>query len=290
MARISSNRPGRGVLDGREHVEGALRVGSRQDPTGLGLHGDGRHVVADRIVQLARQHVALTQLGLLDVADPGVGMEPDGRAEGGGEQEEAVSGHHLGHPGRIGDVRDGEPGHDEPQADHRLAPGTPAEQRVRQHERRGDAPQQARLAGGEAPRHVNRRQRPEGERDRGQRAGAPPQQGEGDHDRGGQRDRSPRQLGAQERLQHRPRHEHADEHPVGPGSITRLRGAGFVPQHAQGVAQHRASVEMRDGVRISRKHDLHIRPVGGAVRAGGRMYAPSRLVTVPACRPLAPCR
>ena len=48
-----------------ERDHGALRIGGRHDPTGLRPDGDGRHVVGDGVVQLARQLFALTQLDLL---------------------------------------------------------------------------------------------------------------------------------------------------------------------------------------------------------------------------------
>jgi len=63
-------------------------VGCCQGTPGLGLDGDGRDVVADRVVEFSRELVALAEFGLLDVADAGVGVVTDRRAERGGEQEE----------------------------------------------------------------------------------------------------------------------------------------------------------------------------------------------------------
>ncbi len=82
-------------------------MGRRQGASGLGLDGDGRDVVADGVVQFAGELVALAELRLLDVADTAVGVVADRRAERGGEQEEAVPGHHLFGCGGVGDVGHG---------------------------------------------------------------------------------------------------------------------------------------------------------------------------------------
>jgi hypothetical protein len=91
-------------------------VGCRQGTSGLGLDDDGGDVVAHGVVEFAGQLVALTERGLLDVADPGVGVEANRRADRGGEQEEPVRADHVGSGRGIGDVRDAKPGQDEPQA------------------------------------------------------------------------------------------------------------------------------------------------------------------------------
>ena len=92
-------------------------------PPGHGLpeDGDRRDVVADGIVELAGELVALTEPCLLDVADAYGGLETDRRTERGGGQEEPVVGNHLASAGWIGDVRDDEPGQDDAQADHGFA-------------------------------------------------------------------------------------------------------------------------------------------------------------------------
>jgi len=79
--------PRRGLLDGLEGGQCAVGVGCRQGTPGLGLDDDGRDVVADRVVELTRELVALTELGLLDVSDPGACVIADRRAERGREQE-----------------------------------------------------------------------------------------------------------------------------------------------------------------------------------------------------------
>ena len=114
-------RPRRRFLDCRQRGRGTVGVGGGHDAAGLSLDGDGRDVVADGVMELAGQLVALTELGLLDVADPDVGVEADRRTERGGEQEEPVAGDHLGGRSRIGDVGDGEPGQDDREADGGLA-------------------------------------------------------------------------------------------------------------------------------------------------------------------------
>lgn len=88
MARISSS-----VRDAASSMVSSVAsarsgwVAARARP-GLGLDGDGRHVMADRVVQLAGELVALAEFGLLDVADAGVGVVADRGAQRGGEAAE----------------------------------------------------------------------------------------------------------------------------------------------------------------------------------------------------------
>jgi len=63
-------RPRRRVLDRLQGSQCAIGMGGCQGPPGLSLDGDGRDVVANRVVELASELVALAELGPLDVADP----------------------------------------------------------------------------------------------------------------------------------------------------------------------------------------------------------------------------
>src|SRR4051794_40827365 len=81
------------------------------------LGGTQQSLVADRVVQLARELVALAELGLRDVADARVGVVADRRAQRGREQEEPERAHHLASVGRIGDGRDSKPGQEDTEAD-----------------------------------------------------------------------------------------------------------------------------------------------------------------------------
>jgi hypothetical protein len=161
-------------------------VGARQSAPGLGLDGHCRQMMSNRVVEFARELVALAELRLLDVADASVGVEADRRAESGGEQEEPVPGHHLANAGLVGDVRDDEPDQDDPKSDPGLSAGTPAEQRVRQHECARDAPQQSVLVGREDPRDIDRSEDAEGDHDRGKRVGPSPRQHERDQEADGE--------------------------------------------------------------------------------------------------------
>ena len=96
MARISSSVRDAASSIVASAVCGTVGVGGGHDAAGLSLDDDGRDVVADAVMELAGQLVALTQLGLLDVADPGIGVEADRRTERGGEQDQPVAGDHLG--------------------------------------------------------------------------------------------------------------------------------------------------------------------------------------------------
>ena len=121
MARISASVRDASSSMTRSASLRRVGVGGGDHAAGLSPDDHGRDVVGDGVVQLAGQLVALTQLGLLDVADPGIGVEADRRTERGGEQDEPVAGDHLGGRSRVGDLGDGEPDEDHREADGGLA-------------------------------------------------------------------------------------------------------------------------------------------------------------------------
>ena len=62
--------------------------GRGDDPPGLGPDRDGRDVVGDGVVQLAGQLLALAQLDLVELAQPGGGPVADRGAERRREQQD----------------------------------------------------------------------------------------------------------------------------------------------------------------------------------------------------------
>jgi hypothetical protein len=198
-----------GLLDGLEHRQRTIGVIGSHGASGLGLDRDGRHVVADRVVQFAGELVAQAQLGLLDVTETGVGVEADRCAERGSEQEEPVPGDHLVKRCPVSDVGDREPNEDGPEAEDGLTASPPAQQGVGQDQRCRDAVQSSDIDGND-PCELERDQGAERDRDRGERAGAPPQKTERDHDAGCERDRQPRTVLAQHHLESRSRQNHGE--------------------------------------------------------------------------------
>ena len=63
-------------------------MGGGDDPAGLGPDGDGRDVVGDRVVQLARQLLPLPELDLVQLAHPGGRPVADRGAERRREQQD----------------------------------------------------------------------------------------------------------------------------------------------------------------------------------------------------------
>ena len=85
--------------------------------------------MGDRVVQLARELLALAQPGLVALAHPLAGPVADRRAERRREQEEHHAEEHVG-DGAGDDLEGGVGDEDEPHPDRRVAPGPPAQQRV----------------------------------------------------------------------------------------------------------------------------------------------------------------
>ena len=69
MVRISASVRDASASMTSSAATAAVRVGGGDRATGLGLDGDGGHVVGDRVVQLAGELLALAQLHLIDLAD-----------------------------------------------------------------------------------------------------------------------------------------------------------------------------------------------------------------------------
>ena len=229
-------------------------MGAGDDPPGLGPDGDGRDVVGDGVVQLARQLLPLAEPDLIERAQPGGGPVADRGAEHRGEQREharddgiAGAGVVAGDPEDVGDQ-------DDPQPDHGLATGPPAEQRVgeQQHVHRGIQPH--RSVGAEEGRDQLRDEDAERDRDRGERVRAPPQQREHQRHSEHERDRSPDHVLAEDAFEQRRRHQHGDQRPVPPHPPRRLRSSGFGPDRLDGAAHHHASVANQAGRRIGRKY------------------------------------
>lgn len=125
--------------------------------------------MSHRVVQLRRDLVTFAESGLIDLASAGRQLETDSGTQSGGEQEERDPGHDLGRVGRSRDVRDGQPGKDDGEADRGLTAGPLAEQRVRQQENAPNGPRQRGIDGGDDRRDVDRREGPECDRGRGKR-------------------------------------------------------------------------------------------------------------------------
>ena len=96
MVRISASVRDASASMTFEGGDGGVRVGGGDRPTGLGLDGDGGHVVGDGVVQLPGELLALAELDLFDLADPDTrrGTAPSRRAPPGSSRM-ASAGHRL---------------------------------------------------------------------------------------------------------------------------------------------------------------------------------------------------
>jgi hypothetical protein len=278
-AQLGQRSRGR-VLDDSKDLNGPLGVRRCDGTSGLGLDDDAGDVVGDRVVEVTRQLLTLQSLGLVNVAGARVRVVADCSAQGCGEQEEGECTHHIRLAGRVGYVRDDQPGQDDHEADRGLPAGSPPEQRVCQDEYAPDARQQTSILAREDPRDVDSRQRAEGDRDRRQRMGAAPPQGSKDHNHGGEHQRAPHYVLAEHRFHHRPRQEHTYEHPIPPHPLRRIRRSRLSPQRAQRLRHHLSSLGPERHRRISRKHEKETMPSASQTPASGPMCPPPDLAIV----------
>jgi hypothetical protein len=216
------------LLDDDEGVEDSLGTRLGDGATGLGLDGDGRHMVSDGVVQLARQLLALAELGLVPPVQPGAAPVPERRAESRGEQEDQSSAHHLAHGGAGGANHDRE--QHERQSDRGLATRAPSEQRVgkqQEDQGRGFRP---------LPRHANHDcceldggEQRECNCDHRERVRAPPEQHGSHGDDQDEVDGSPHHILSGDRLDRPNRQHRGDEHPVPPQPFRRVGNPGLGP-------------------------------------------------------------
>lgn len=221
--------------------------------------------MGDRVVQLARQLLALAEPDLVGLAQPRAGSVANRGPERGGKRQQQRSGRSLAEvpaDRRHERVR----GHGERHPGHRRHAAAPPEQGVRNQQDVRRGVELHRRAGAQQRRRVAEHDRAEHHRGHEDRARAPPRQADRRSHARDQRDARPHHVVAQGRLEQPGRHQRRDQHPVPPERRRRVRGRRLSKERPEGAAHHGVTVEGRRGsrhrpevrTRLGRKEDATV--------------------------------
>ena len=130
-----------------QRLDGGIGLGRRRGDAGLGADRHRRHVVGNRVVQVAGEPFTLQQLHPIELAQPGGGAEADGDTQRGGGEHHREAGDQLTTVDRADQAGGCHLGHHEERTEHGFPAGAPAEQRVDQEDQEARSEQLAGIAG-----------------------------------------------------------------------------------------------------------------------------------------------